>query len=765
MSTSRAESQQPQYNRRNRSNTAQSILRPIPVIPLKYGDSKILNSWVHDPKDDAKVIFNQSWWPGVSEGDLLRVRGANAEDPDFSFLFAVPRDDGCVKPQLQISIPKPIAETFRLRNNAEVTVTKVDKQSCGAEYVEFMFQDQYLGRNDMWRLGRDLAGQVIYTDQQITFVGNIAAKIHGIYIGGKPASSACFTSATKAIYRSQSAKMTIFIQVCRELWEFAGDGERYYEKIVHSYLPTLFQKWREAGTNHTVTIVLISRVFYEEPDISYAAGPLRQDDYGKWYKDFFKVITDLEVINEWKPTLVSLKDSFWDFQRDILLTHHYHQSTLDASSMGPPAQVRLIGRISYAHDGPVLEAINLALNPTETHYIDRSLSLTGTAMIVITPGTGYFKVSKDLLRLTTTRLLDQGFVIHLVSLTKPPLHQSPVFSFRSTEPKQEMMVDGKSVAHALDPLWGVDGEGEMKTFWWEPFWVSITFWDKQVDLPFRRDRYGLFLIIIEFNQLMNAVRFIGRARMGQIQMLGLLELDVLSSIEVPFLHEEGDNEASSSTPTGETPESDKDKAMSQEDADRFDMNIFALRPESKVLHISRDSIASTTSNSSLTMPFRRPEKHNPHRNSVLGRIDPIEESPKRVIVDLPPEESPSKSKIGVTFIGLSKSPSQSSIMSLRSNLSASSSKAPAPQTPAAKGQPQPTLASKLAPAWLFNPFRSGPSEPQTSSISASASTINDIPAGEKQKEAPMPIPRSPMSSLIRMPPSSKPTTAQVIHSP
>ena len=63
-------------------------------------------------------------------------------------------------------------------------------------------------------------------------------------------------------------------QVCRELWEFSGDGERYNEKIVHSFLPALFTKWREAGTNHTVTIVLISRVYYDEHEIDYAAGPL-----------------------------------------------------------------------------------------------------------------------------------------------------------------------------------------------------------------------------------------------------------------------------------------------------------------------------------------------------------------------------------------------------------------------------------------------------------------------------------------------------------
>lgn len=156
------------------------------------------------------------------------------------------------------------------------------------------------------------------------------------------------TSQTKVIYRSLSAKVTIFIQVCRELWEFAGDGERYNEKVVHSFLPALFTKWKEAGTNHTVTIVLISRVYYDATEIEYAAGPLLRDERGNWYKDFYKVITDLEVLYEWKPTLVSLKNSFWDFQRDILLAHHYHRSSLDG---GKAEQVRLVGRLSYAQDG------------------------------------------------------------------------------------------------------------------------------------------------------------------------------------------------------------------------------------------------------------------------------------------------------------------------------------------------------------------------------------------------------------------------------
>ena len=299
-----------------------------------------------------------------------------------------------------------------------------------------------------------------------------------------------------------SAKVTIFIQVCRELWEFAGDGERYNEKIVHSFLPELFRKWREAGTNHLVTIVLISRVFYEKDEVEYAAGPLMRDEDERFYKDFYKVITDLEVVQDWKPTLVSLKESFVAFQRDILLTHHYHRAA--SMSNGDPSsefsEIRLVGRISFAHDGPVLEAVNLALNPLETHYVDRSLSLTGAAMIIITPGTGYYRVPKRLLRMTTTRLLDQGFGLDIVSLAKPPLHETPIFSFKGLEPGARPDMDSRSGWRTLDPLWGGDGkasDSSEKVFWWEPFWIAMSFWDQQMDLPFRQDRYiQLYFFVI-----------------------------------------------------------------------------------------------------------------------------------------------------------------------------------------------------------------------------------------------------------------------------
>ncbi|KAJ6622952.1 hypothetical protein B0H10DRAFT_1787300 [Mycena sp. CBHHK59/15] len=723
MSASRGESQSA-YGRR-RSNTAQSLLRPMPpAAPLNFGDSQVLNSWVHDLKESTTVIFNQAWWPGVCEGDMLCV----SSHPDAEgFVFIVPRDEGCPKPQLQISIPKPVAEAFKLKNNNDVVVTKVDKTKYSADYVEFIFQDQYLGRSDMWRLGEHLIGQCVYINQDVAFVGGIAAKIQTIYVDSKKVSAACMTTSTKAIYRSLSAKVTIFIQVCRELWEFAGDGERYNEKIVHSFLPALFAKWREANTNHTVTIVLISRVYYDASEIDYAAGPLRRDERGGWYKDFYKVITDLEVIYEWKPTLVSLKDSFWDFQRDILLTHHYHRASQDGGAGAE--QVRLVGRLSYAHDGPILEALNIGLNPTETHYIDRSLSLTGAATIVITPGTGFFRVSKQLLRLTTTRMLDQGFGLDLICLAKHPLHQSPIFSFRGVEPVPERSKDGTAAPRAMDPLWGGDDDSgiesaNMRTFWWEPFWVSVAFWDKQMDLPFREDR------------------FIARAKMHEIQMLGLLEHDVVSSIEVPFL-----------APTSDSlsPVWDGENAPpTKSEADQFDLDIFTLRPESRS-NTSRNSWFSPA----LGSAQRTAEKRASQRNSrMTGKI--IEESPRRILLELPAENTNEAQQGTASSSGLSTSPSQSSIHSVRSTRS-SISKTGQSRGSREHSASRTSIASKLAPSWLFNPFRSVPSEPQTTSVSASASSSPGSASSVSVSGTTTAVPR--------MPAASKPTVAQSSRAP
>jgi hypothetical protein len=62
---------------------------------------------------------------------------------------------------------------------------QVDRKHYNAEYVELMFQEQYLGRNDMWRLVEQLEGTCVYVGQEVSFLGSTAARITGVHLNGK----------------------------------------------------------------------------------------------------------------------------------------------------------------------------------------------------------------------------------------------------------------------------------------------------------------------------------------------------------------------------------------------------------------------------------------------------------------------------------------------------------------------------------------------------------------------------------------------------
>lgn len=117
----------------------------------------------------------------------------------------------------------------------------------------------------------------------------------------------------------------------------------------------------------------------------------------------------------------------------------------------PDGSERLSGRLAHAHESPVLEATNLALNSFEEHWIDRDLQRTGQEICVLTAGTTFYQVEKSLLRLTTERMLFHGCGLDLVSLSKMPLHTIPLFQFRSPDPSAAELaiaVNDSSVALA-----------------------------------------------------------------------------------------------------------------------------------------------------------------------------------------------------------------------------------------------------------------------------------------------------------------------------
>ncbi|CAJ0842767.1 11355_t:CDS:10, partial [Entrophospora sp. SA101] len=435
-----------------------------------------------------------------------------------------------------VSVIKSIADLFNFKSRTNVIVREVDPELVEAEYVEFTFRDQYIGRSDMWRLRLSLNDTCVYVGKRIEFAGCIRAQIKRIFVKGEQVSCGYVTDNTKPIFRSESAKLFIFVQMSREMWEFDDDGELFFEKAVDGFFTELFHNWKLLGTNHVISIVLFSRIFYDNDDLENDPNlkddpSLRVDYESRYCKDFYKVIVDWETKSDWSTTLVSLKEELLRYQRNILLREKH-------CSDGGNYQI-LLGKNSYAFEGNILEAINLALNPFDKHYVDRDLLRTGLSIVIVTPGCGRFDVDKKLLRITTERMIDNGIGMDLVCLSKIPLHTVPLFKFKSKEllkiPSFELN-DQKSIGNmnnghggygdiikleSRDPL-NYDDDNDpnyvYQSYYKKPNWIDCSFYHRNQDKPFKPDK------------------FVTRCRMYEIQMMGIMEHEI-SSILIPYLIE------------------------------------------------------------------------------------------------------------------------------------------------------------------------------------------------------------------------------------
>ncbi|WWD05741.1 hypothetical protein V865_003824 [Kwoniella europaea PYCC6329] len=438
----------------------------------------------------------------------------------------------------QVQVPDSVATAFGFQQRLEVEIRRItDKESAHTDYVEFYFS-QYLGRADMWRLGMSLEGMTLHVGEKVSLAGGaVRAEVNFIIRSEKDPktgkqrdkrySSGIATAKTKTIFRSKSSQVYLFIQLCEETWEFDEDGERYIEKVVHGYLPDLFARWSEKGTSHVVTIIFFARIYYDEEDVAYLekhelAGSLIKDFSGRPCKDFFKVAVDLERRSDWTQALPEIKKQLERSEKELLLDYHFQ---LMGGKSYTGDKVKIVGRWSFAYEGNALEAINLALNPFDEHHVDRDLSRTGLSITIVTPGTGHFAVDKNLLRLTTERMVDHGMSVDFVCLTKMPLHSVPLFSYVSHRPKgpvsEENTLSGKHRPITPDLLY-FDAHmshiknTELADCYSLPSWVSASFYAVTHDKPFRPDR------------------FIPRCKMYEIQMLGILDHN-LTTVIVPYL--------------------------------------------------------------------------------------------------------------------------------------------------------------------------------------------------------------------------------------
>ncbi|GME78672.1 unnamed protein product [Ambrosiozyma monospora] len=372
------------------------FLRHEPVqFHVKFHDQ---STWQHD------VILDPSLVPGARIGDVGEIESLQSSSRKIYFTFrkftpppnklspnSLVNNNRMPSRMNYISILSgDIPRLLNLELRSAVLVRLKKKEIVEADVVEVYVKDLHLSRGDMWNMSAELQRCCLHRTERLQFKeGAVRGVVRRIYRNGTKVFSAYVGENTKIVYRSESARFIIFIQASAEMWHFEESGQQMFHKFVNSLFPKIFQKWKESGTNHLITIVLFTSVDPEEENISkYKAGetpPNRQN--------YYRVVVDQVSILLWEEIMAALRLEFTNFKKEILL-----------SSNMPSAGFQSIqGAFLPAVKGNLFEAINLGMSLVSDDFSDPDLRHTTNHFIIISPGSGLFDVDYSLLSASIAR--------------------------------------------------------------------------------------------------------------------------------------------------------------------------------------------------------------------------------------------------------------------------------------------------------------------------------------------------------------------------
>ncbi|KAL1953894.1 hypothetical protein VTO42DRAFT_2046 [Malbranchea cinnamomea] len=585
-------------------------------------NDQLCSLWVHDENfSREEVLFNPHAFgdTGVQAGDLLEISplpddlresggrtgrdglgsepkrpfagsirsnstaasDGKAEQGKFLFLVKpLPPELKSRHPDLQVSVTSTIANIFGFKNRSQVLLTLIERSQRSSSHVELIFRDQFLLRSDMWRLAMsELAGKPVYKGQKILFLGTIKATVKAIYVGGRKSSSGYFSPSTIPIFRSESGRFVLFIQMSKEMWDFdsEGTGDILFSRVINGFLPELFKRWASMDAHHLVTIVLFTRVQYDRSPADSALTALNNRTLNRLLdastpetQDFYRVVVNDMPSGQWTTILDELKREFRIFLRDVLIPPiRFPQSPTSAEDVPrfsddcPPT---IAGHPTSASRGNILEAINMAASYLSYEHVGRDLLRTGTSIVVITPGTGVFEVPFDALALTSEVLTSRAIAIDLICLSPMPLHSVPLFKYqipnngqsrpssavsketviRASSPETHGISSSISTAHSLAASYESTADLQSRFIrkiraaqadewgYGIPHWIDISFWDPHLYRGTETALEKLTKQPIPDTLVRQSQPFVPKVRMYEIQMMGVMESEQ-SNITIPYL--------------------------------------------------------------------------------------------------------------------------------------------------------------------------------------------------------------------------------------
>ena len=462
---------------------------------MSHSFTLMVHTTAHSTED---IILNKDIFSGKFEvGDYISV--VDPDRPSANLILKV-QSLQTVGGRLEISLSKQIAESLSFKSFSRVNVTKVNIESASIDFVELAFKRQFLQRGNMWRFKRAMFGRPVYIGQNVE-VDGVQATIQELGNSGKPMVSGIITERSHFIFRSRSTRIIWLVQISSEMWEYDQNGDIYFEKFLHKFVGPIFDKWKLLAASHSLTVIFFTRTLYlnkadksVNPDITAKPSLVQRGSDGVWYQDFFKVVIENAADVDKASQLKVLRDEFWKFSATVGWNISNDCMKNSSSRIGSRTWSGISGSGGYdspidlsihnnsihsnkdlvsgidvndnkfpqiavpsdAASGNFLEAINTTLNILDKHYMDRDLLRTGNSIVMISAGTGIFKVKPIMALISKQRMMDNGIGLDYVSLSQPPLHTVPLFHVECKE-------------HGLPD------------FYESPHWVNVSFVDCDKD--------------------------------------------------------------------------------------------------------------------------------------------------------------------------------------------------------------------------------------------------------------------------------------------
>lgn len=407
----------------------------------------------HSPQfSSADLILNKEIFKGISDNDILEIIPKDA--PPF-VAMVTENSFSSARGNMTISISTQLANILGLAAGKEVTIKRADTEKYIIHDVVFTVKDQYLSGRDRLKLAESYKNNAIYKSQRLV-INNFRVEVREMYCNNQSICTGIFKYSTKVTYRSKSARITWLIEMSRDMWKTAHDGQIFYEKALN-FISTAFERLLMKKASHEIRIVFFTRVLFPTMDIE--EGQRRgysTDNRGRVYLDVYKSIITVKAIkSNWRNIIKILKRETYFFPAfvnwkinptkaakacfglypiekyansegllcDTFQSYDYFLPEVCLPLSDFPAEVIDSIDINF------LEAICITLNRFEHSMTDRKLTNTGQSILVISAGLGVYHTNDRLSKITKYKILFKGITMNLICLRRKPSHPAPIFMY------------------------------------------------------------------------------------------------------------------------------------------------------------------------------------------------------------------------------------------------------------------------------------------------------------------------------------------------